>query len=227
MQPISHAVAQTSVWSTSPNESADRFRSLFASWFRRKPPIPDSSGGSRGQFCLLLPPGATFVEGASELWSQRPSFIWVGRMEKILVKEVGVNDPLWQQAIPLDTTAENALALQALRYSGPALEAGKRYEWQAFERSFDSSAQQLQSFAILPSGQRGPTTRAWIQEQATLVQAEATGEEQALRQVAFLLDQGLSADFYQALFLAKIRGQLDEEGELMVAEVLNQQCLGK
>lgn len=172
----------------------------------------------------MLSPGMSFDLGTTELWNQRPSFMWTGRIGKIVVKEVDLREPLWQRTIPIDFATDNALGLKALRYSGPTLEAGKQYEWQAFERASDSSPQLLRRFSLLPPNQRGPITRSWLQEQVLLAQADATVGEQALQQSKFWLNNELSADFYQSLFMAVIRGHLEGEAVVIVDGIVKEQC---
>ena len=217
------SLAQTSIQQVSQSRGSENFRKLFSSWFRRKPPLPDSSGGSRGPFCLLSPPGTTFNKGTAELWSQRPSFFWIGRIGKISVREADTDESLWHQSIPFNPNTAST-ELQVLRYGGPALEAGKRYEWQIFEQDSDSAPQLIRPFSILGPEQRGPITRAWMQEQIALARAGATFEEQMLRRGEFVLEHELSADFYQALFLAAVRDQLDEEGRAIVGNAVTEQC---
>lgn len=215
-------VAEPSPPSATRTEESEDWRSHFTQLFRRKPPMQETPGTSRGEFCLLSP-GELFEQGAEALWEQRPTLIWTGRLAKVAVQEVGASEPLWHHSVPFNSNRE-LTELQVVRYSGPVLEASKHYEWQAFERESDSAPQQVRPFSILEQKLRGPITRAWMQEQVKLVQAGAMPEEQALRRGEFLLEQELSADFYQALFLAAVRGQLDREGIAIVGELMGEQC---
>lgn len=221
----SSAVAKTSSQQVVQHQASTTWRSRLISIFRRKPPLPQSYGGSRGQFCLLSP-GATLTQGESALWNQRPNLIWTGRLAKVLVKEEGASEVLWQQSSPGNSTGD-ALGLKSLRYSGPLLEAGKQYEFQAFASSFDTQAQQILTFSILSAAQRGPITRSWLQEQVALRQRGATTGEQTVEQAEFLLDRELSADFYQAWLLASIRGQLDREEEAFIEKAVQAFCRGE
>lgn len=221
--PTVQSVSQVSNQPEVQTRSANNWRVRLTRFFRRKPPLPQSSGGSRGPFCLLSP-GMNFDQGTAELWNQRPSFIWTGRLGKIWVQEKDSNELLWQKVITTNSAADHGSGLQALRYNGPTLEAGKQYQWHAFERASDASAQQIKDFSILPSSQKGPITRAWLQEQIDLIQEQATTENQTQRRLEFFLEKDLSTDFYQILFLAAVRGQLDEEREALVKEIVEEQC---
>lgn len=190
---------------------------------RRKPPLQETPGTSRGEFCLLSP-GDPSDPGETALWNQRPNLIWTGSIAKIEVLEVGASKPLWSYSLPLNSFKAGPAGLRALGYGGPLLEAGKRYEWQAFLLESDLEPQQRRRFSILPKTVQGPITRAWMQQRVALVQAGATAEEQALRQAEFLLEQGLSSDYAQAMVLNALRGRLDGEGQAILAEIVEKQC---
>ena len=216
------SVAKTSDQLVEKPEKAETWQTRFTQLLRRRPPMKETPGTSRGGFCLLSP-GESFEQGQEALWEQRPTLFWTGYIAKIAVHEMGSDEPLWHQLVPFNPNAE-AAELKVLRYGGPALEAGKRYEWKAFAQKSDAAPQLVRPFLILKPEQRGPITRAWMQEQVKLVRAKATTEEQAMRRGEFVLEQKLSGDFYQALFLAEVRGQLDEEGRSIVGDVVAERC---
>lgn len=92
-----------------------------------KPPVKPRKPGSRptdATICMISPdaPDQTRI-----VWSDRPLFLWQGKVNKIAVRRKGSNVYLWSQSV---TSAESTT------YTGNALQPGQTYEWVVNDNTF-------------------------------------------------------------------------------------------
>jgi hypothetical protein len=84
----------------------------------KKPPVPPRKGRRPGDYVCIISPNAP--DGTRVVWSDRPLFLWRGKVSKIAVRRQGYTAYLWSKTI---TGTESAT------YSGKALQPGQTYEW--------------------------------------------------------------------------------------------------
>ena len=84
----------------------------------KKPPVEPRKGGSRGDICMISPdkPNNNRI-----VWSDRPLFLWQGRVQKIALRTQGSNKDIWSQAVTTET--------QNITYTGQPLQPGEGYAW--------------------------------------------------------------------------------------------------
>lgn len=98
-------------------------------WWRRLIGRRQRRGGSRDdalnpEFCSIVPDDY----GAGFLWSTEPLFVFInfqGNVRRIELYPSDSVEPQWQHE--LSTEEQQSRSLQVVRYTGPALEAGKVY----------------------------------------------------------------------------------------------------
>ncbi len=191
----------------------------FERMFRRPPPLPIRRGGGRGEVCLLSP-----GNGGSEsrLWDDQIVLIWRGPVTNVAVQQVGRTKALWSR----ETGTQPVNGLNVIRYGGPALVSGIDYEWQIFEAD-DSSPQRFQRFRVMDAAERAPISQDWLRKETMLRAAGVSQVGWSQARLEFLLERGLTMDFYQSLFLAAHRGWLDQEGRAIVSDIVQEVCGAK
>jgi hypothetical protein len=92
----------------------------------KKPPVNPRKGSGRptDAVCMVSPdaPSETRI-----VWSDRPLFLWQGKVNKIAVRRQGSNTYLWSQTV---TGTESAT------YNGKPLQPGQTYDWKVNDNMF-------------------------------------------------------------------------------------------
>jgi len=112
------------------------------------PPPPEDRrpAGSRDGLLCLIPAGSN-PENVSSLWSRRLTFVWAekfldpsiqSRVEQIVVVVPESKTVVWSQSVAaselLPKTDSSPWRLEQLAFDGPALQAGRDYQWFALDK---------------------------------------------------------------------------------------------
>lgn len=85
----------------------------------KKPPVPPRKGGRRpSNYVCIISPNAP--DGTRIIWSDRPLFLWQGKVSKIAVRRQGYTAYLWSKTVT---------GIESATYSGKPLQPGQTYEW--------------------------------------------------------------------------------------------------
>jgi hypothetical protein len=152
---------------------------------RPAPPVPPTGGGSRpvgGGVCAIAPvavvePDSSILTPAM-VWSDRPTFIWDGKMDKIGVRIRGSENILWSQSVS---------GTNWVTYAGEALQPDRIYEWLVL-----SSNNQLKGFfpfRVVRTEERKGISQALQQLDQQLAAEKITGEAATLRRAEFFANQ--------------------------------------
>lgn len=149
---------------------------------RRMPPGPPTNGGGRGpdEPCPIAP---LALPDTAIVWSNQPTFVWQGAVEKIAVKLPDREDELWSASVT---------GLNHVTYTGEALQPNTTYQWVIFTPDYGDIPQRIISFQIMASP-----------EQAQLAQAlpDVQPEETiALERAYHFAEQELWSDFWREIF---------------------------
>lgn len=145
--------------------------------------LPPPGGGPRGEICILAPLAPV---GTLDLWSDRPLFLWQGRVSRIEVTADG--RPVWS-ALP-------ASGDSSLVYSGPPLQPGQVYRWQVF---LNNSPVYSIPFQLLSLEARAAIDAELATLEAQLVEASATPNTVALSRARAFAARQLWADTLREL----------------------------
>jgi hypothetical protein len=162
------------------------------------PPVPPTNGGGRpaeGGVCLIAPlavsePNSSILTPAM-VWSDRPTFVWDGQVDKIGVRVRGSQDILWSQAVS---------GTNRVTYAGEALQPERVYEWLVL--SSDNQVKRHIPFQVVTAEERKSITQALQQLDQQLAAEKITGEAATLRRAEFFAtqqidDQPLWSEFWQ------------------------------
>ncbi|BAY24770.1 hypothetical protein NIES2100_45670 [Calothrix sp. NIES-2100] len=141
---------------------------------------------ARGNFCPISPG----VQGeVTQIWSDRPLFIWQGEIQTIGVRTRGSDtDNLWSQAVE---------AKQSTTYSGEKLQPGKTYEWTMYR---GENPVMFMSFQLMEAQQSDRITRE-LQTLETQLQTKGANKEAiALAKAKYLAERQLWSDVLQQVY---------------------------
>lgn len=146
---------------------------------RRTPPAPYRRGGGRGpdELCLIAPFALPEV---AMVWSDRPTFVWDGDVEKIAVRRANTDNEIWNAA---------ATGLTHMTYTGEVLQPNITYQWLIFTSDSGNEPQRIISFQIIPSQERNLIA----QQLPAMQQDEAIAIERAYH----FAQQELWSDFWR------------------------------
>jgi hypothetical protein len=168
----------------------------------KKPPapVPTSPGGRRpsSNVCMISPSSSnkTII-----VWSDRPLFIWQGKVNKIAVRRQGYTADLWNQTVTSGT--------ESVIYTGKALQPGKTYEWVVNQTMFVP-------FEVMKAQPRQQIAEE-LRSLENQLQAKGTDIEGiALAKANYFAQAQLSSDVFQEVYsvpkpspnLVKIRQEL-------------------
>jgi len=162
------------------------------------PPVPPTGGGGRpagGGVCLIAPlavsePNSSILTPAM-VWSDRPTFVWDGQVDKIGVRVRGSQDILWSQAVS---------GTNWVTYAGQALQPEQVYEWLVL--SSKDEVKWLIPFQVMTAQERKGIAQALQQLDRQLAAEKITGEAATLRRAEFFAtqqidNQPLWSEFWQ------------------------------
>ncbi len=162
------------------------------------PPVPPTGGGSRsdtGGVCPLAPVAESQANPSilvtAIVWSDRPTFIWDGKVDKIGVRVRGSEDILWSQ--PVSGT-------NRVTYAGKALQPDRVYEWLVL--SSNDQVKRFIPFRVVTAQERKGISQALQQLDQQLATEKITGEAATLRRAEFFAaqqidNQPLWSEFWQ------------------------------
>ena len=172
------ALSDRPTWGQStPATSLEDLTRLLA---REEPPL-----GSRGMLCPISPGvlGETDV-----IWSDRPTFIWRGKAERLTVRQLANRETVWSEALP-DTA-------QQIVYTGPPLQPGQVYEW---ELQSATNQGRKSIFEVMPFGERDRVSQALQSLEARFKTSNTESETVAVELAHYFAEQGLWSDALQTL----------------------------
>lgn len=151
-------------------------------------------GGSRGdedeQFLCMITPGKLSDEqneGTLLVWSDRPFFLWQGKITTIEVRKARSQKLVWQQNI--------SAAANSTLYQGESLQPGQRYFWQDSQRP-----EQKGSFRIMETEEREAIAKELTALENQLTTEGATAEEIALKRANYFETKGLWSDVLREIY---------------------------
>ncbi|MEH1765579.1 MAG: hypothetical protein V7K76_28010 [Nostoc sp.] len=152
--------------------------------FSKKPPVEPRKGGSRDpiNICMVSPDAPAKLR---IVWSDRPLFIWKGRVQTIAVRPIDSEQDLWNQPV---TQTQN------ITYQGQPLQPGQSYEWMV-------NSSRFVPFQIMETQQRDRIT-AELKTLENQLQAQGADIEAiALAKAKYFADSNLWSDALQQAYL--------------------------
>ena len=149
---------------------------------RRTPPGPPTNGGGRGpdEPCPIAP---FALPDTAIVWSDQPTFVWQGNVEKIAVRLANSENEIWNASVT---------GLSHIKYTGEALQPNTKYQWLIFTPDYGDVPQRIISFQVM-----APQEHTQIAQVLPDVQKE---EAIALERAYYFAEQELWSDFWQELF---------------------------
>ena len=153
-----------------------------------QPPEDAKKGGSRG-LCAIAPKA---IGTNTEIWSDRPLFVWKGRIERIELRSTDSDRVLWKQSVE---------GKNRVLYDGKALQPGQTYEWRLFF-SDQENAQPIKTerFRVMDAQERD-RIKAQLQTLEEQLKAEQISPEDiARRRAQYFAKQRLWSDVLQEAY---------------------------
>lgn len=157
---------------------------------RKKTPL-GSRGGS--DLCAIAPGK---LGNITEVWSDRPLFLWQGRAQKIAVLPQGSKADWWSQ--PVTAAAGSAT------YAGAALQPGRTYEWMVFAGQSSSPTLKTE-FQVMDAQRRDRMTAELTALEMQLRSQAANDEAIALARANYFAQHQLWSDVLQQAFSVQNR----------------------
>ncbi|BBD70202.1 hypothetical protein NIES4072_65680 [Nostoc commune NIES-4072] len=156
--------------------------------FSKKPPVEPRKGGSRPSdaICMVSPdaPAKPRI-----VWSDRPLFIWKGRVQTIAVRPINSEQDLWNQPV---TQTQN------ITYQGQPLQPGQTYQWMV-------NSSRFVPFQIMETQQRDRIT-AELKTLENQLQAQGADIEAiAFAKAKYFADSNLWSDALQQAYSVQNR----------------------
>lgn len=182
-------------------EMRQKWESTWRKLFGKRPPVPPvppTNGGGRdpnGGVCAIAPLAVSESNSSiltpAIVWSDRPTFVWDGEVEKIGVRVRGSQDVLWSQSVS---------GTNRVTYAGEALQPGRVYEWLVL--SSNDEVKRFIPFEVMTAEERQGIAQALQQLDGQLAAEKITGEAAALRRAEFFAaqqidNQPLWSEFWQ------------------------------
>lgn len=155
---------------------------FWSNFGRRTPPVPYGRGGGRspGEPCPIAP---LALPDTAIVWSDQPTFVWQGNVEKIAVRLANSENEIWNAAVT---------GLSHIKYTGEALQPNTTYQWMIFTSDYEDVPQRIISFQVMALQER-----AQIAQTLPDVQKE---EAIALERAYYFAEQKLWSDFWREIF---------------------------
>ena len=189
-----------------PQKPAPFWSNISQLLFSNKPPVKPRKGGSRGDLCIISP------DASSEtriIWSDRPLFLWHGKIKKIKVTDISNNTVIF---------SENVENTQQYTYTGQPLQPGQTYKLYIF---LGESPAAFVEFQIMESEERNSITAALKTLENKLQAKKSHPEAIALAKANYFTKLGLWSDvLQQAYSVQKPSLELDR----MLKEIPQQLC---
>lgn len=191
-----------------PQKPAPFWSNISQLLFSNKPPVKPRKGGSRptDSICIISPdaPSETRI-----IWSDRPLFLWHGKIKKIKVTDISNNTVIF---------SENVENTQQYTYTGQPLQPGQTYKLNIF---LGESRGPFVKFQIMESEERNSITAALKTLENKLQAKKSHHEAIALAKANYFAKLGLWSDvLQQAYSVQKPSLELDR----MLKEIPKQLC---
>jgi hypothetical protein len=198
-----------------PQKPAPFWSNISQLLFSNKPPVKPRKGGSRpiDSICMVSPDASSDTR---IIWSDRPLFLWHGKIKKIKVTDISNNTVIF---------SENVENTQQYTYTGQPLQPGQTYKLDIF---LGEGPTTFVEFQIMESEQRNSITAELktlenqLQEERSNPEAiPAVSEAIALAKANYFAKLGLWSDvLQQAYSVQKPSPELDR----MLKKIPNQLC---
>ncbi|MBW4546226.1 MAG: hypothetical protein KME25_17540 [Symplocastrum torsivum CPER-KK1] len=150
------------------------------------PPTDPTTTGTRGP-CTIAP---LDLKTNTEVWSDRPMFVWRGPIGKIEVRQQGSNDVLWRETIPQ--------GVGRIQYAGESLQPGETYNWVLFD--LQNNAIRSMAFKVMDAREREQVSTQLQSLERELKAKGATVEESAARRAQYFAQRQLWSDAWREAF---------------------------
>ena len=161
---------------------------IQASFTKDNTPPTDPGHGtvSRGP-CTIAP---LDLKTNTEVWSDRPLFLWRGPIGRIEVRQQGSNDVLWRQ--PIEP------GVGRMQYAGEPLQPGRTYNWVLFD--LENNAISSIAFKVMNAREREQVNTQLLSLERELKAKGATTEESAARRAQYFAQRQLWSDAWREAF---------------------------
>jgi hypothetical protein len=170
---------------------------IFGDFFNQPKDNPPAGGTpgqgvGRGPTCALTP---RTTGTNTEIWSDRPLFVWQGPFKRIELHSVDSNQRLWSQKVGGQDSAV---------YDGEPLKRGQTYEWRLFftpEEDNDTQPFRIERFRVMDAQNYDR-----IQQDLQKLDEElktATPEQIALQRAKYFAQKQLWSDALQEAYSVK------------------------
>ncbi len=181
-QSLIHSPSKTKSW-----------QEIFKNFFNKKdednpPPGTPGSGIARGDICLITP-GINNTN--TEIWSNRPLFVWRGNLGRIEVRRYGSEEVLWSQTV---SAKDNRVP-----YTGEPLKPGETYQWVIFGETAQNPMLSV-PFKVMNYRDRDRIRVRLIILGVELKEKGATPEEITFAKANYFAQKELWADFLQEVY---------------------------
>jgi hypothetical protein len=189
-----------------PQKPAPFWSNISQLLFSNKPPVKPRKGGSRGDLCIISPDASSDTR---IIWSDRPLFLWHGKIKKIKVTDISNNTVIF---------SENVENTQQYTYTGQPLQPGQTYELDIF---LGENRATFVKFQIMESEERNSITAALKTLENKLQAKKSHHEAIAFAKANYFTKLGLWSDvLQQAYSVQKPSPELDR----MLKEIPKQLC---
>jgi hypothetical protein len=189
-----------------PQKPAPFWSNISQLLFSNKPPVKPRKGGSRGDLCIISPDASSDTR---IIWSDRPLFLWHGKIKKIKVTDISNNTVIF---------SENVENTQQYTYTGQPLQPGQTYKLDIF---LGESPAAFVEFQIMESEERDRITAALKTLENKLQAKKSHHEAIAFAKANYFTKLGLWSDvLQQAYSVQKPSPELDR----MLKEIPKQLC---
>lgn len=155
------------------------------------PPLPTNPGSPRpiGGVCAIAPKA---IGNNTEVWNERPLFIWAGPFKRIELRRVGEEQVLWSKALDRQNK---------ILYDGEPLQPGQTYEWSLyFSPDTDFPPFRTETFQVMDSQKRGRIQQDLQRLDESLKARKASAEEIAREHALYFVRQQLWLDALQEAY---------------------------
>lgn len=155
------------------------------------PPLPTNPGSPRpiGGVCVIAPKA---IGNNTEVWNERPLFIWAGPFKRIELRRVGEEQVLWSKALDRQNK---------ILYDGEPLQLGQTYEWSLyFSPDTDFPPFRTETFQVMNSQKRDRIKQDLQRLDETLKGKKASAEEIARQHALYFVKQQLWLDALQEAY---------------------------
>ncbi|MBD0308044.1 MAG: hypothetical protein ICV80_07865, partial [Microcoleus sp. T1-bin1] len=140
-----------------------------------------------GPLCAIAPRSIGTI---TEVWSDRPLFVWQGVVGQLEVRKPGTKEALWRQTVSATT--------RRVIYGGEPLQPGQTYHWVIFDQANRAIAEI--PFQVMESQKRDRIKSRLQILDVELKEKGATAEEIALRRAQYFAQSQLWSDALREVF---------------------------